>query len=500
MRSIFLPLSAILVVAILAGGCGSDTVKPSEQFGVIKGTVYSARTQVPVPLAFVSTLPPTQSVRADANGVFTIADVPVGTYVVSAVAGDSGRGSSSVSVVSGRTATADILLSREPGTRGSIIGKVTKDGQALSGVVVTTIPALEAVTTNADGRYAFGNVQPGTYTVSARKEGAGYGVQTVQVSIDATSTADLVLSDQAPDKATITGLVLLAGSDSPIANATIGIVSEGRTTTSGSDGRFSFNNVPVGKVSLKIEAGGFPAVTRTITTEMGQNAHLVVRFGQSPLPPVANGLVAFFPLDGDINEVMGIGSTGTVSEIQSTANRKGEQGKAMEFAGRETSYAEATLPKSVQQFPLTVSFWMRYETHDEGAWILSKYLHPDGNGIGFFWENSNFIAFYSSNGFASNIRRDVTSPAPMEWHHVCAVLTSSGGRFFIDGRLQGTSTIPWSGVPTSPTTDESMRLAVVHSGLTSSGNPAPFRGEIDDVAWYGRALSDVEVHLLSDDR
>ncbi|MBN9398843.1 MAG: carboxypeptidase regulatory-like domain-containing protein ['Candidatus Kapabacteria' thiocyanatum] len=499
MRSIFYLLSGILVMVIVSG-CGSDTVKPSEQFGVIKGTVYSARIQVPVPLAFVSTLPPTQSVRTDANGAFTITDVPVGTYVVSAVAGDSGRGSSNVSVVSGRTATADILLSREPGTTGSIIGTVTKDGQALSGIVVTTIPALEAVTTNADGRYAFGNVQPGTYTVSARKEGAGYGVQTVQVGIDATSTADIILSDQDPDKATITGLVLLAGSESPIANATIGLVSEGRTTSSGSDGRFSFGNVAVGKVSLKIEAGGFPAITRMVTTEMGKNSHIVVRVGQSDLLPVTDGLVAFFPLDGDISEVAGIGSTGTVSEIQPAANRKGEQGKAMQFAGHTTSYAEATLPRRVQQFPLTVSFWMKYDRLTDLSQVVCKYRHPDGNGMSFFWENSNFVGFYASNHFSSHVRRDVTSPAPMVWHHVCAVFTANGGRFFIDGQLQGEGTIPWNGSPISPTTDEPMRLAVIRSDYTGLDRPTPYKGIIDDVAWYDRALSDDEVRMLTEDR
>lgn len=499
MRSIFPLLSAILVVAILAGGCGSDTVKPSEQFGVIKGTVYSARIQVPVPQAFVSTLPPTQSVRTDANGVFTIADVPVGTYVVSAVAGDSGRGSSNVSVVAGRTATADILLSREPGTTGSIVGKVTKDGQALPGVVVSTIPALEAVTTNADGRYAFGNVQPGTYTISVRKAGAGYGVQTIQVSIDATSTADIVLSDQDPDKATITGLVLLAGRDNPIVDATIGIVSDGRTTTSGSDGRFSFNNVPVGQVSLRIEAGGFPAVTRTITTEMGKNAYLVVHLSQSPLPPVTDGLVAFFPLDGDIKEVMGIGSTGTVSEIQSAANRKGEQGRAMEFAGRETSYAEAALPNSVQRYPLTISVWAKYDAMPATTFLMAKYFHPDGNGVGFALINTNLVAFYLSNGFSSYMRRDVASPVTTVWHHVCAVFTAEGGRFYVDGVQQG-DLIRWSGPPTPVTTEEPMRLGYVRTVDPTSARPGPYRGLIDDVAWYDRALSDAEVRILSEDR
>lgn len=498
MRSIFYLLSGILVMAIMSG-CGSDTVKPSEQLGTIKGTVYSARIQAPVPQAFVTTLPPTQSVRTDATGTFTITDVPVGTYSVRAIAGDSGQGSSSVAVISGRTATADILLNREPGTTGSIIGTVKKNGQPISGIVVTSIPALEAVTTNADGRYAFGDVQPGTYTVTARKEGVGYGVQTVQVRIDATSTADLELADQDPDKATITGLVVLASDGSPIAGATIGIVSEGRTTTSGGDGKFAFNNVPVGNVSLKIEAGGFSVVTKTVVTEAGKNGHVVVRLGRGALPPVTDGLVAFFPLDGTIDEVVGIGSTGTISETQPATNRKGEQGSAMYFAGRETSYAEATLPKRVQQFPVTISAWAKYDEVQNITFIMAKYFHPDGNGMGFAFVNTALVAFYLSNGFSSYIRQDISQPAPGAWHHVCGVFTATGGRFYVDGQLQG-GPISWSGTPTSPTTDEPMRLGYVRTVDPTSGRPGPYRGIVDDVAWYDRALSDAEVRILAEDR
>lgn len=498
MRSTLFLLFGILALAA-ASGCGSDTVKPSEQLGVIKGTVYSARIQAPVPQVFISTLPPTQSVRTDANGTFTITDVQVGTYTIKAVAGDSGQGTSDVAVVSGRTTTADILLSREPGTTGSIIGRVTKDGQPVSGAVVTAVPALGAVTTNADGRYAFGSVQPGTYTVAARKQDLGYGVQSVQVRIDQTSVADLVLTDQDPGKATITGLILRASDESPVVGATIGLVSEGRTTTSNNDGKFSFNNVAVGDVSLKIESGGFPVITRRVTTEEGKNSHVVIRLGQTALPPVTDGLVAFFPLDGDISESMGIGSTGSMANVQAVANRRGEPGKAMQFAGHDASYAEASLPERVQQFPLTISVWTKYDAVQSGAFLIAKYYHPDGNGLGFSWTGANLIAFYMSGNFASYIRRDIASPIPAVWHHVCAVYTSEGGRYYIDGQQQG-DVIPWYGPPVSTTTNEPMRLGVVQSRLTSASKPNPFRGVVDDAAWYDRALSDAEVRRLSEDR
>lgn len=79
---------------------------------------------------------------------------------------------------------------------GTISGVVTKaaDSTAFYGVAISTTPATSAVTTNADGRYTISNVNAGSYTVTASKNGYSSSSKNVIVTPNNTTTADFMLS------------------------------------------------------------------------------------------------------------------------------------------------------------------------------------------------------------------------------------------------------------------------------------------------------------------
>src|SRR5687767_5422816 len=74
--------------------------------------------------------------------------------------------------------------------------------------------------------------------------------------------------------ASLTGVVREAGTNTPIANATVTVGSS--TTITGPDGSYTFQSVPIGSViSVAVTAPGFESYTHTIAVQTGVNSHQV---------------------------------------------------------------------------------------------------------------------------------------------------------------------------------------------------------------------------------
>lgn len=156
---------------------GVDFALPGEP-GTIAGRVIDAQTNQGIAGALVEVLTTDKSATTDAQGNFTIPQVPVGTYTVQASAPNYKPGSvSGVVVPTAGTVTVTIALARaQP---GSISGRVTRpDGTAVGGVTVEVVqPATGEVVasgvtedqfTTVDTyrrNYLIANVPLGTYNV-----------------------------------------------------------------------------------------------------------------------------------------------------------------------------------------------------------------------------------------------------------------------------------------------------------------------------------------------
>lgn len=166
---------------------GVDFQLPGEP-GTITGQVVDAATNQGIPNALVEVLSGNNVVKTattDAQGNFTITDVPVGTYSVRASAPNYKPNTvTGVQVPTAGTATVTIALSRaQP---GSISGRVVRvDGtpvggatvevvQPATGEVVASATTDAAFTTLPDGyqrNYLIANVPLGTYTVRVNAPG-----------------------------------------------------------------------------------------------------------------------------------------------------------------------------------------------------------------------------------------------------------------------------------------------------------------------------------------
>ncbi|QAT83776.1 S8A family peptidase [Corallococcus coralloides] len=155
------------------------------------------------------------------------------------------------------------------GPTGLLTGAVTDaaTGAALPGVrIAVTGPSERATITDDVGRYSF--VLPvGTYTVSANL--FGYGTVTVAgvvVSEGGTVTQDFSLA-QVPSHAVAGRVTDPAGTPVPGATVTV-LATPLLPVTTGTDGRYRFDQVPEGTYDIRVEAGGcFEPLTRTLTVD-----------------------------------------------------------------------------------------------------------------------------------------------------------------------------------------------------------------------------------------
>ena len=254
--------------------------------GTISGTVIDAATLSPISGAAVTD--GTRSATTDANGVYTLASVPIGTYTVTASAnGYNSAAQTNVSVSANTNTTVNFSLTVivYGAIDGTVIDSVTLN--PISGATVTD-GARQAVT-DLTGHYVISGVPAGTYTVTASAAGYQNASQSVAVTGNATSTANFslqavsVASNVVVDAVTYATeggsnnnkhlLITVALVDN-LNNAVVGasvsidlslngsVVGSG-TGTTGTDGKvtFSLKNAPSGHYETKVTAVGATGLT-----------------------------------------------------------------------------------------------------------------------------------------------------------------------------------------------------------------------------------------------
>lgn len=209
------------------------------------------------------------STTTDKSGNFTFSNVPSGTYSVSASASGYFTETNSVTVSGGPATSTTIQLP----TGGILSGTVASSGAAVGGATVSIsggkVASTKTVTTNSSGAYYTSWVPVGTYTVTVTA--TGYATQTLSATVNtgATTTLNVSLTAGATPTGTIAGTVTDAAG-AALAGASVSF--SGGSTTTASDGTYSFSNVPAGSVSITASASGYNSSSATVSVSGGATA------------------------------------------------------------------------------------------------------------------------------------------------------------------------------------------------------------------------------------
>jgi hypothetical protein len=224
----------------------------------------------------------------------------------------------------------------------------------------------------------------------------------------------------------------------------------------------------------------------------GANDHRETADGTDPndpnsFNPLSVGLVAYYPFDGNANDESGFGDSGSVAGSAAlTWNRFGHAESAYLFDG-ESQYITTTgsyLPRNAE--PRSVSLWVRADdlpTQPTISIPLAWGANADNQAFGIImgpevpakWG----VQFW---GGGQDTMSDVN--VEQKWHHLAAVYDGNNVELYVDGVNRLTSN------KSTSTGAGGLSIGADDEGISG------FKGAVDDVRIYNRALSTSDVRNL----
>jgi hypothetical protein len=201
---------------------------------------------------------------------------------------------------------------------------------------------------------------------------------------------------------------------------------------------------------------------------------------------ITNGLVAYYPFNGNANDESGNGNNGTVSGAQQTSDRFGQTNAAYQFnGGADQIIIPSTVLSNVAAF--TFSGWFLSDHTQSGdcdLFQIDNLTVPHDVCLVRYDNTTQLFAFMVQ--INSNFQYIyINPPSNGSWHHFGLVYDGSTISAFLDGQLVGSA--PQSGVFQSFS-------APIYIG--NWNGIEGFVGKIDDVRIYSRALSSNEIAEL----
>ena len=196
------------------------------------------------------------------------------------------------------------------------------------------------------------------------------------------------------------------------------------------------------------------------------------------------GLVAWYPFNGNANDESGNGYDGVVQGASLSENRFGIENQSFSFDGMD-DYISVSNDFNFNE--LTVSVWIKQNQFAETySAIIDRSLT---NNIG-WWIEDNAVSYDSllfTGGVASGnyFRTQAARPQPNAWTHIGALYSSGNQQLFINGVLvdQDVNSLM-------------LQFPEVTMFLGKRTNSAFWDGSIDDVGIWSRALTNEEIIAL----
>jgi hypothetical protein len=222
-------------------------------------------------------------------------------------------------------------------------------------------------------------------------------------------------------------------------------------------------------------------------------------FAQIPNYVPTNGLVGYWPFNGNANDESGNGNNGTVNGATLTADRFGVANKAFSFDGA-TSYIEVLDDNSLDVTSVSVSCWIN--PNDFGSVSQNHQGHIFSKREASGWGNSFQMAVTTTtpnNGIWANFTIGSNnwvfydpSVNPLQvnsWMFVTYTHDSNEAKLYINGELKNSLTI-LGGL-------SSNNLPLWFGARPNAGGNSQFYdGKIDDISIWNRALTQCEIQDL----
>ncbi len=215
-------------------------------------------------------------------------------------------------------------------------------------------------------------------------------------------------------------------------------------------------------------------------------------FGGIAQAGINDGLVAYYPFNGNAKDMSGNGNDGTTVNVTLTTDKDGNADSAYLFNGSDsyiiTNYTGSQNVGKV----FTISLWTQWngangQMHQR---FIAKWSENDIGEYEYMLYinevNSNMISM--SIGNSGNIGGDIYIDS--SWHMLTAISDGNTVKFYLDGTLESETAY-------NATVQNDNEPLIIGAGGSSSPLPIyVFNGKIDDIRIYNRALSSSEIQEL----
>jgi len=222
-------------------------------------------------------------------------------------------------------------------------------------------------------------------------------------------------------------------------------------------------------------------------------------FSQIPNYVPSNGLVGWWPFNGNANDESGNGNNGTVNGATLTTDRNGQANNAFSFDGVDDFIQT---PNNALAGSFTISGWYKMPTYNINSLGANDFIFfcnhsgiNDNNrnvlvgyrNFGLEYGHSTFIQNNSSNMTGYYGLNDI--PIANVWHHIVFIFDNGVSvKMYLDNNLvySNISVISNSSLPSLP--------FFFGVGIATQFNF--FQGQLDDFGAWNRALTECEIQDL----
>jgi hypothetical protein len=206
---------------------------------------------------------------------------------------------------------------------------------------------------------------------------------------------------------------------------------------------------------------------------------------QVPSYVPTNGLVGFWPFNGNANDVSGNGKNGTVNGATLTSDRFENNNKSFSFGGNLQSTIGIDLGLPYGDF--TISFWLNALDTTMNSIMDWRNTSNQLPVLNFSFNGSGFTALLRDNINSATV--DVIpnfSPTTNSWYFITLTKNSNQLTFYIDGLIKTTKNY----------TQSSWTLNRLTLGNNYYDSTFFYTGKIDDIGIWNRALTAQEITNL----
>jgi hypothetical protein len=230
-----------------------------------------------------------------------------------------------------------------------------------------------------------------------------------------------------------------------------------------------------------------------MTTIFKWNITIAILFGVSnilfsqelPAYVPKSGLIAWYPLDGDATDFSGNNLHGKIFGATPAENREKISAKSLSFSGHQ--YVEVSnIPALTKGY--TYSAWLKGSDVNEDCGIVVQKGPATNGSFGLScYKNTYNCRHRNKEKKLVSVNQSQTIVTTI-WHHLVTTWDGQNLKLYIDGKLQNTQQIN-TNYEFSP---------YLHIGALNVGDKVGYfyKGLIDDVGVWNRALSQKEIKTL----